>query len=86
MATLHPWLWRAAKFMASNPRLRAKTAEILDREVRPRAEEAWRRTKPKLDAARADLRDIARETDPRKSPRKFAARVKQRFLDRKGRR
>ncbi len=86
MAILHPWLWRAAKFVASNRRLRAKTAEILDREVKPRAEEAWRRTKPKLDAARADLRDIARETDPRKNPRKFASRVKQRFLDGKRRR
>ena len=86
MVILHPWLWRAASLIASNPRVRAKTAELFEQEVKPRAEDAWRQTKPKLDAAKADIQQIARETDPRKNPRKFASRVKQRFLDRKDRR
>ncbi|MFQ5957929.1 MAG: hypothetical protein ACE5LF_01025 [Alphaproteobacteria bacterium] len=86
MATIHPWLWRAAKFIASNPRLRANALEVFNREVKPRAEDTWRRTRPKLEVARADLREIARETNPRENPGKFASRVKERFLDRKNRR
>ncbi len=86
MAILHPWLWRVARLIASHPRARAKTAEVFDKQVRPRAEDAWRKAKPKLEAARDELRDIARETDPRAHPGEFASKLKQRFLDRKGRR
>ena len=73
----------AATRLASDPRVRAKAAEVVEREVKPRAAAAWQRTRPKLEAARDDLRDIAAETDPRENPRAFAAKVKARFLDRK---
>ena len=86
MAVLHPWLWRAAKFVASHPRIQAKAVDLFEKEVKPRAEDAWRQTKPKLDAAKADLQEIARETDPRQDPRKFASKVTKRFLDRNNRR
>ncbi len=85
-------LFYAASWIASNPRVRAKAAEVFEREVKPRAEEAWRKAKPKLDAAKAEIdaakaeiEDIAREADPRENPRKFAAKLKERLLDRKDR-
>ncbi len=78
-------LFYAASWIASNPRARAKAAEVFEREVKPRAEEAWRQAKPKLDAAKAEIEDIAREAGPRKNPRQFAAKLKERLLDRKDR-
>ena len=76
----------AAAKLTSDPRVRAKAADVLEREVKPRAAAAWRRTRPKLEAARDELRDIAEETDPRENPRAFAVKVKERFLERgKGR-
>ncbi len=86
MAILPRLLLHAARRLASDPRVRAKAAEVYDKEVKPRAEAAWRRTKPKIDAAKAELRDIAAETDPRKDPRKFARKVKERLLERDKRR
>ncbi len=89
MLLLRRLLWHATKYIALDPRARAKAADVSEKEVKPRARAAWRRTKPKLDAAKAEmdaakaeLKDIAAETDPRKNPRQFAARVKRRFLDR----
>ncbi len=89
MLLLRRLLWHAARHIAFDPRTRAKAAAVFEKEVKPRARAAWRRTKPKLDAAkaemdaaRAELKDIAAETNPRKNPRQFAARVKRRFLDR----
>ncbi len=86
MRLLTQLLWRAAKRIASDPRVRAKATEVFEREVKPRAEAAWRQTKPRLDAAKTELEDIARETDFRENPGKFAAEVKRRFLDRDKRR
>ncbi len=82
MRILPRLLINAAKRIAADPRLRAKAAEVMETEVKPRAAAAWRRAKPRLDNAAAELRDIARETDPRANPRRFAAKLKQRFLDR----
>ena len=77
-----PILIRAAKRVALDPRVRGKAAEVFEREVKPRAKNAWQQAKPKLDAAKDELKDIARESDPRKNPRGFAAKVKERFADR----
>ncbi len=89
MVLLRRLLWHAARHIALDPRARAKAAEMYEKEVKPRARAAWRQARPKLDAAKAEmdtaraaLKDIAAETDPRKNPRQFAARVKRRFLDR----
>ncbi len=89
MPLLRRLLLHAARHIALDPRARAKAAEVLEKEVKPRARAAWRQAKPKLDAARAgldaaraELKDIAAETDPRKNPGEFAAKVKRRFLDR----
>ncbi len=82
MRILARLLMSAAKRMAADPRIRAKAAEVMQTEIKPRAEAAWRQAKPKLENAAAELADLARETDPRANPRRFAAKVKQRFLDR----
>lgn len=82
MPLLRSLLMRAARWVATDPRVQAKAADLYHREVKPRAEAAWQETKPKLDAARRDLGDIARETDPRRDPKGFAKKLKQRFIDR----
>ncbi len=82
MAILRRLLVHAAARLTSDPRVRAKAADVLEHEVKPRVAAAWRQTRPKLEAARNELRDIAEETDPRENPRAFAVKVKERFLDR----
>ena len=72
-------LFRAAARAAGDPRVRAKAREVFDKEVRPRAEDAWRRAEPRLDAARADLRDAAKAADPRRDPGRFAGEVIKRW-------
>ncbi len=86
MTILRRVLFHAVKRIVSDERVRAKARDVLESEVKPRAEAAWRQARPKLDAVKAELHDIAREADPRESPRKFAAKLKQRIVDRKKRR
>jgi hypothetical protein len=81
MLLLRRLLLTAAQRIAADPRVRAKAAEVIEREIKPRAKAAWRETKPKLDAVKAELREIAEETDPRSHPREFAAKLKARFLE-----
>jgi hypothetical protein len=76
-------LGRTIRQLAMNPRVQAKASEVMEKEVKPRAQEAWRQAKPRLDAAKEELRHLAAETDPRKSPKEFAARVKERFFKRR---
>ncbi len=71
----------AARRIAADPRVRAKAAEVMETEIKPRAKAAWRETKPKIEAAKAELKDIARETRPLKHPAKFAAKLKQRLRE-----
>ena len=69
----------AARRIAADPRVRAKAAEVLENEIKPRAKAVWAETKPKIEAAAAELKDIARETRPLKHPAKFAAKLKERL-------
>lgn len=82
MVVLRRLLVGAVARLASDPRVRARAADVLEHEVKPRAAAAWLRTKPKLEAVREELRDIAAEADPRENPRAFAAKLKDRMLDR----
>lgn len=81
MALLHRLFLNAARRAAANPQVQAKVGQLYHREVKPRAEAAWADAKPKLDAARRDLGRIARESDPRRDPKGFAAKLKRRFID-----
>ena len=80
MAILRQLLVHAATKLTSDPRIRAKAADVLEHEVKPRAAVAWSHTRPKLEAARDELRDIAEEI--RENPRAFVVKVKERFLER----
>ncbi len=82
MRILSRLLMSAAKRIAADPRLRAKAAEVMQTEIKPRAEAAWRQAKPKLENAAAELADHAPQTNPPANPPRFAAKVKQRFIDR----
>ncbi|MDP6064754.1 MAG: hypothetical protein QGI49_08190 [SAR202 cluster bacterium] len=79
MTLWHRLLFRAAVRASSDPRLRAKVRDVFDKEVRPRAEDAWRRAEPRLDAARSDLRDATKAADPRRDPARFAGEVIKRW-------
>ena len=81
MAIFNRWVITAARRLASDPRAREKAAEIFHKEVKPRAADAWQKTKPKVAAAARDVRDIARKTDARNNPGAFAALLKRRFID-----
>lgn len=83
MVLLRYLLFRAARRIASDPHLQARAAEVVEREVKPRAEAAWRQAKPKLDSARDEVRSAAAETDPRRNPRAFAANLAKRVARRR---
>ena len=63
-------------------KVKPKATDLYENEVKPMAQQAWRTGKPKFDAARKDVRNIARETDPRKDPKGFAKKLKAQFFDR----
>lgn len=73
----------AAQKMASDPKVRAKAAELFEREVKPRAAAAWQQARPKVVEAEAELRAIMQETDPREDPRAFVGKVRDRVLRRR---
>ena len=75
-------LLHAARHIAADPRVRAKAIEVIETEIKPRAQAAWRNAKPKLAAVKAELEDIVLEADPRTEPGKFAAKIKERFIGR----
>ncbi len=79
MMLWHRLFFRAAVRAASDPRMRAKAREVFDKEVRPRAEDAWRCAEPRLNAARSDLLDAAKVADPRRDPGRFAGEVIKRW-------
>lgn len=81
MTPLQRLLYLAARKIAANPEARAKAAEVYRDEVKPRAEQAMQKAKPKMDAAKAELRDMAAEIDPRREPARFAGRVVRRVID-----
>lgn len=82
MAFIGRFIVSAASRLVSDPRVREKAADVLENEVKPRAAEAWQKARPKLEATRDELRDIARKTEAHKNPRAFAAEIKKRYIDR----
>ncbi len=57
-------LWYAAQRVASNPRARAKAAQLLEQEIKPRAREAWHQTKPAVTRIADRLERLAGEPGP----------------------
>ncbi|MCP4383378.1 MAG: hypothetical protein GY798_18490 [Hyphomicrobiales bacterium] len=81
MAMMSRWILSAATRLVKDPRVRDKAAEIYQSEVKPRAAETWQKTRPKLEATRDELAEMAKKTDARKNPGAFAAAVKKRYID-----
>jgi hypothetical protein len=76
-------LINAARKAAADPRVQAKAADIYEREVKPRAKAAWAEAKPRLEAARDDVKDAAAKVDPRDDPAGFAGEIKRRFVEKR---
>lgn len=70
MPTLRSLLVTAARRLAANPEVQARAAETFEKDVKPR-----------LAAARDELRDLARDADPLRDPAGFARRLKARVRD-----
>lgn len=81
MLILRKVLAYAARRAASDPRVRAKAADLYETQVKPRGEAAWRNTKANAAFARSKLREVARETDPREHPLEYLAKAKKRLFD-----
>ena len=81
MAIISRWFISAATRLSTDPRVRAKAAELFETEVKPRAAETWQKTRPKIEATRDELKQMARETDARNNPGAFAAALRKRYLD-----
>ena len=68
-----------------DPRVRAKAADVAQKEVKPRVEAAARIGREQLASARQDWRQASQEVDPREKPAEFAGRlvgrVKRRLID-----
>ena len=76
-------LFNAARKVAADPRVRAKAADMLERDVKPRAKAAWAETRPRLEAARDDIKEAAAKVDPRQDPAGFASELKRRFVEKR---
>jgi hypothetical protein len=71
---------RVAVRVVSDPQTRAKAQQVFDEDVRPKAEQAWREAKPKVDSAVSGLRARLKETAlPAHDLKGFARKVKEEF-------
>ncbi len=75
MALIHRLLFHAAQRLATDQRVKEKAAELIETEVKPRVRDAWKQAKPRIDAAKSDLAQIASETDPREKPKEGIVRL-----------
>ena len=63
-------LFSAARRIAADPKVQAKAADVYEHDV-----------KPKLSAAKDELRDLAGEVNPLEDPAGFARRLKDRVSE-----
>ena len=52
---------RVAYELGQNPAARAKVLQVLEKEVKPRAQKAWREAQPKVAEAGSELKRFARK-------------------------
>ena len=81
MAIIERMLFKAAVKVAKNPRVQAKALEVFEDKIKPRAEQAWKKAKPQLEATLHEVREAAEDIDPGEDPQGFATRVRQRLDD-----
>lgn len=56
MSILRRFVIRAAQELGHNPKARAMAAQVLEEQVKPRAEQAWREAQPKIEHAKLGLK------------------------------
>ena len=78
MVVLRKFLIQAVKVAATDPRVQAKAVEIFDTRIKPAAHGAWDATKPKIAAAKAEIKDAASVSSPRRDPVGFARELRRR--------
>ncbi len=81
MPILRTILYEAARRLAADERVQQKAAETYRHKVKPKAEAAWEAARPRIEETRADVGRIARETDARRHPARFAGRAARRIVD-----
>ncbi len=55
MSLLRRFVIRAVQQLRQNPEARAKASQVLEEQVKPRAEQAWREAQPKIEHAKLGL-------------------------------
>ncbi len=85
MPIIRQLLMAGVKRALQDPEVRAKAADVAQKEVKPRVEAAARAGKQQFVSAKQDWRQASQEIDPREKPAEFAGRfvgrVKRRLLD-----
>ena len=80
MSLIRRVLFQAAKRVATDERVQRAAADAYRKEVKPRAEAAWQKAKPRIEETKADIGRIAKETDARHHPARFAGKATKRVL------
>lgn len=80
MNLLRKFLFQAARRVATDERVQRAAADAYRNEIKPRAEAAWKKAKPRLEETRADIGKIAEETNARQHPARFAGKATRRVL------
>ncbi len=61
MSFLRRLVIRAAQELGNNPEARAKVSQVLEEDVKPRAEQAWREAQTKIEQAKLRLKRFAQK-------------------------
>jgi hypothetical protein len=80
MFFLRKLLFQAAKRVATDERVQQAAKDAYEKEVKPRAKAAWETAKPRLQETKADIGKMAKETDARRHPARFAGKATKRVL------
>jgi hypothetical protein len=72
----------AARRLAANHEVRAKVAEVVEKDIKPRAQQVWQKNKPKIEAKAAELNEQVRKKATRENFDKLAEKVRERLRER----
>jgi hypothetical protein len=81
MLLIQKLLLQAVRRLATNEKAQKLAADTYRDTIKPRADAAWENAKPRIEKTRDDIGAIAKETNPRKEPARFAGRATRRILD-----
>jgi hypothetical protein len=79
MPKLSRLLAAAARRIAADPRVQARISDVIENDLKPKAQDAWRKNKPKLEAKAAVLHEQIRKKATRENFEKLAHKVRDRL-------